>query len=74
MRSCYQVTIRKKVKLQNGEVTYTTRKHGDSDGRNRQKFIGIDRFRRISDEPIRRYRFVGKNKFFGISSELPTTF
>ncbi|KAF2536998.1 hypothetical protein F2Q68_00022573 [Brassica cretica] len=31
---------------------YTTRKQGDSDGRNRQKFVGIDRFRRISDEPI----------------------
>ncbi|KAF2591373.1 hypothetical protein F2Q70_00037990 [Brassica cretica] len=40
----------------------TTRKQGDSDGRNRQKFVGIDRFRRISDEPIRRYRFVGKKK------------
>ncbi|KAF3508846.1 hypothetical protein F2Q69_00007615 [Brassica cretica] len=38
----------------------TTRKQGDSDGRNRRKFVGIDRFRRISDEPVRRYRFVGK--------------
>ena len=54
--------------------TFTTRKQGDSDGRNRQKFVGIDRFRRISDEPVRRYRFVGKKKFVGISSELPTTF
>ena len=52
----------------------TTRKQGDSDGGNRRKFVGIDRFRRISDEPVRRYRFVGKKKFVGISSELPTTF
>ena len=52
----------------------TTRKQGDSDGRNRQKFVGIDQFRRISDEPIFRYRFVGKKKFFGISSDLLMTF
>ena len=42
------------------EYINTTRKQGDSDGRNRRKFVGIDRFRRISDEPVRRYRFVGK--------------
>nr|VDD12308.1 unnamed protein product [Brassica oleracea] len=41
------------------EMVFVDRE-GDSDGRNRQKFVGIDRFRRISDEPIRRYRFVGK--------------
>uniref|UniRef100_A0A0D3AVP2 Uncharacterized protein n=1 Tax=Brassica oleracea var. oleracea TaxID=109376 RepID=A0A0D3AVP2_BRAOL len=29
----------------------TTRKQGDSDGRNRRKFVGIGLFRRISDEP-----------------------
>ncbi|WZZ61207.1 hypothetical protein YC2023_061314 [Brassica napus] len=52
----------------------TSKKQGDSDGRNRRKFVGIDRFRRISDEPVRRYRFVGKKKFVGISLELPTTF
>ncbi|KAF2613903.1 hypothetical protein F2Q70_00012137 [Brassica cretica] len=52
----------------------TTRKQGDSDGQNRQKIVGIDRFRRISDEPIRRYHFVGKKVFVGISSDLPTTF
>ncbi|XP_048618629.1 transcription factor HHO5-like isoform X1 [Brassica napus] len=52
----------------------TTRKQGDSDGRNRRKFVGIARFRRISDETVRRYRFVRKKKFVGISSVLPTTF
>ncbi|WZZ81988.1 hypothetical protein YC2023_102560 [Brassica napus] len=36
---------------------HTTRKQGDSDGGNRRKFVGIDRFRRISDEPVRRERF-----------------
>ena len=38
------------------------------------EIVGIDRFRRISDELVRRYRFVGKKIFVGISSELPTTF
>ncbi|KAF3550415.1 hypothetical protein DY000_02010239, partial [Brassica cretica] len=41
-------------------ITSHYKKTGGSDGRNRQKFVGIDRFRRISDEPIRRYLFVGK--------------
>ena len=33
--------------LSTGETNYqrnTTKKQGDSDGRNRQKFVGIDRF------------------------------
>ena len=52
----------------------TTKKQGDSDGRSRQKFVGIDRFRRISDDPVHRYLFVGKKIFVRISSDLPTTF
>ena len=55
-------------------VISTTRKQGDSDGLNRQKFVGIDRFWRISDERVRRYHFVGKKEFVGISLDLPTTF
>ena len=62
------------IQFGQSSFSFTIRKQGDSDGRNRQKFVGIDRFRRISDEPIRRYLFVGKKKFVGISSELPTTF
>ncbi|KAG2286911.1 hypothetical protein Bca52824_046515 [Brassica carinata] len=33
---------------------HATRKQGDSDGRNRRKFVGIDRFRRISTNPLPR--------------------
>ncbi|WZZ15505.1 hypothetical protein YC2023_108594 [Brassica napus] len=52
----------------------TTRKQRDSDGQNRRKFVGKGLFRRISDEGVRRYHFVGKKEFVGISSEFPTTF
>ncbi|XP_022561793.2 probable disease resistance protein At1g59620 [Brassica napus] len=61
------------VKLETLE-NFTTRKQRDSDGQNRRKFVGKGLFRRISDEGVRRYNFVGKKEFVGISSDLPTTF
>ena len=52
----------------------TTRKHAKSDGHIRRNFVGMAIFRRYSDKNRRRKYLVGKKKFVGNSSQIPTKF
>ena len=52
----------------------TTRKHAKSDGHIRRNFVGMAIFRRYSDKKRRRKYLVGKKKFVGNLSQIPTKF